>query len=103
MNEITFEILKIVVIISAALISAYLIPFIKAKTANTKYGDLLDIVEKSVKAAEQKYKGSGQGSIKYEKVVDYVTSELLKRGIIITDEQLDTLIEAFVYEINRKK
>ena len=101
MNEITFTILKIVISVSAALISAFVIPLLKEKLADIKYQRLLEMVEIAVKAAEQTI-GAGNGSIKKEEVINFVTNWMLSHGIMITEEQLDQLIEAAVYAMNNE-
>ena len=103
MNEITFNILKIVVSVSAALISAFVIPLLKQKIAEIKDRRLLEAVVIAVKAAEQTIKGSGTGHIKKDEVITFVTKWLFSQGISITEEQLDNLIECAVYELNRNK
>ena len=40
MNEILFEVTKAVVVICAMLLTAYIIPFLKAKVKESKYADL---------------------------------------------------------------
>lgn len=102
MNELTFNILKIVVSVSAALISAYVIPLLKAKLAESKDRRLLEIVEIAVRAAEQTI-GSGHGSVKKDEVIEFVTCWMVQHGIQITNEQLDQLIEAAVFELNKNK
>lgn len=102
MNELTFNILKIVVSVVAALVSAFVIPLLKEKLADIKYQRLLEMVEIAVRAAEQTIKGSGHGAIKKDEVINYVTNWMLSHGIYITDEQLDQLIEAAVYAMNNE-
>ncbi len=102
MNELTFNILKIVVSVVSALVAVYLIPFIKAKTADVKYQKLLDMVEVAVRAAEQTIKGSGQGAKRKEEVITFVTKWMVDHGISITQDQLSQLIEAAVYNIKRE-
>lgn len=101
MNELTFNFLKIVVAISAALISAFVVPFLKEKVADIKYQRLLEVVELAVKAAEQTIKGSGMGPVKKDEVITKVTKWIVSHGILITEEQLDQLIEAAVFNMNR--
>ena len=103
MNEITFNILKIVVSVSAALISAYVIPLLKQKIAEIKDRRLLDAVKTAVRAAEQTIKGSGMGNVKKDEVLTFVTMWLFDQGINITDKQLDQLIEAAVFSMNNKE
>ena len=102
MNEVTFNILKIVVSVVSALVAVYLIPFIKAKTADVKYQKLLDMVEVAVRAAEQTIKGSGQGAAKKEEVITFVTDWMMEHGITITYDQLEQLIEAAVFNMKRE-
>ena len=101
MNDITFIILKIVVTVSAALISAYVIPLLKAKIAESKDRRLLEIVEIAVRAAEQTI-GAGHGSVKKDEVITFVTKWMVDHGIQITEEQLDNLIECAVFQMNRE-
>ena len=101
MNELTFNILKIVVSVAAALVATYLVPYIKAKTAETKYERLLHVVATAVRAAEQTIKGSDKGSLKKEEVMGFVTSWMAQHGIGITEEQLDQLVESAVYSMNK--
>ena len=102
MNEVTFNILKIVVSVVSALVAVYLIPFIKAKTADVKYQKLLDMVEVAVRAAEQTIKGSGQGAAKKEEVITFVTDWMMEHGVNITYDQLEQLIEAAVFNMKRE-
>lgn len=102
MNEVTFNILKIVVSVVSALVAVYLIPFIKAKTADVKYQKLLDMVEIAVRAAEQTIKGSGQGAAKKEEVIKFVTDWMMEHGVTITYDQLEQLIEAAVFNMKRE-
>ena len=102
MNDVTFNILKIVVTVATALISAYVIPLLKAKLQEAKYARLLEMVEIAVRAAEQTIKGSGMGNVKKDEVVKFVTEWMLDHGIHITQEQLDQLIEAAVFSMNRE-
>ena len=101
MNELTFNILKLVISVAAALISAYIIPLLKEKLADIKYQRLLEMVEIAVRAAEQTI-GAGKGNIKKDEVIAFVTSWMVAHGILITEEQLNQLIEAAVYSMNNE-
>ena len=101
MYELTFMILKIVVSVSAALISAFVIPLLKEKITDIRYKRLLDMVEVAVRAAEQTM-GEGHGHIKKDEVFKFVTDWMMSHGIKITEEQLDQLIEAAVYSMNNE-
>lgn len=102
MNDVTFQILKIVVSAAALIITTVLVPYVKEKIKDTKYERLLNIVETGVKAAEQIYK-EGQGETKKEEVILFVSNWMIDHGIKITNEQLSQLIEAAVYRMNADK
>lgn len=101
MNDLTFNILKIIVSISFALITVYLIPVIKNLLASEKYKDLVDIVKVAVFAAEQTI-GAGNGKVKKEEVVAFVTNWMNEHGFVISQDQLSQLIEAAVFEMNKE-
>lgn len=102
MNDLTFNILKIIVSVATVLISAYVIPLLKEKLNDSKYQRLLEMVEIAVRAAEQTIKGSGQGAIKKEEVVAFVSTWMVSHGINISDSQLDQLIEAAVWQLKQE-
>lgn len=103
MNDITFNILKIVISVATALIAAYLVPYLKEKIKDAKYKNLVDAVKTAVEAAEQIFKESGMGKVKKDEVVKFVTTWMAEQGIIISDDQLDQLIEAAVFQLNKEK
>lgn len=99
MNDITFNILKIVIAISTAVISAYVIPLLKENLKDTKYQRLAEMVDIAVRAAEQTIKGSGQGALKKDEVLKFVGLWMETHGIDVSEEQLDQLIECAVYNL----
>lgn len=100
MNDLTFNILKIVVAVATVFISAYVIPLLKEKLNDSRYNRLLDMVEIAVRAAEQTIKADG--AVKKDEVVKFVTQWMLAHGIAITQDQLDQLIECAVFNMNRE-
>lgn len=100
MNDVTFIILKLVISVCAALITAYVIPYIKTLRNDKRYASLLDMVEIAVRAAEQSLKNE-TGEFKKSEVLAYVCHWLENSGIKIEMEQLDKLIECAVYQMNR--
>ena len=99
MNDLTFNILKLVISIVAALIGVYLVPYLKNKLADEKYAQLLSMVEVAVRAAEQTL-GSGDGYLKKEEVMRVVVIWMADNGIKISEEQLNQLVEAAVFNMN---
>jgi len=82
-----------------AIITYYVIPLLKGKISADNWTDIINWVKIAVDAAEQMKK---VGKITVPKK-DYVISFLKGKGITITDQELDALIEAAVFEINKAK
>ena len=101
MNDFTFNLLKVVVSLATVLITTQLIPLIRLKIADSKYEKLLEMVEIAVRAAEQTI-GSGQGKLKKEEVITFVTNWMVNHGVSITQDQLEQLIEAAVYQLKNE-
>lgn len=101
MNEITFDVMKIVISVCAALVTAYLVPYIKSISEDKKYKNIVDVVEVAVKAAEQTIKGAGKGMEKKQEVEGFIYSWLIEKGIEITPDQLNNLIECAVYQLKQ--
>ena len=102
MNDLTFNILKIVIAVATVFVSAYVIPLLREKLHDSKYQRLLEMVEIAVRAAEQTIKGSKQGPYKKDEVVKFVTDWMIAHGISITQDQLDQLIECAVYNLKQE-
>lgn len=100
MDDLIFNLLKIIVACCSILITSYLVPFIKTKLQEAKYAQLLDMVEKAVWAAEQTIKGSGMGKERKAEVTRIVLEWMNDNGIKISLEQLNQLIEAAVFDMN---
>ena len=89
-------IVKVLIPILGAIITYLIVPFIKQKTTKEQRENIYFWIKVAVAAAEQIYKEKGQGKLKKEYVVDFLVS----KGINITIEELDVLIEAAVKELN---
>lgn len=89
-------IIKVIIPILGAIITYILVPFFKQKTTKEQREEIYFWVQVAVGAAEQIYKGKGQGKLKKEYVVDFIVS----KGFNITVQDLDTMIEAAVKELN---
>ena len=101
MNELTFDILKIVASVCAALITAYIVPYLKTLKEDKRYESLVAMVYTAVRAAEQTFKESGQGAAKKEEVMTFVADWIERHGIKISTYQLDQLIECAVYQMKQ--
>lgn len=96
MYDIT-PIIEAVAALIAALITAFVIPYIRSKTTAQQQAKINAWVKIAVSAAEQIYKGSGRG----EEKKAYVIQWLREHGITVDEAKLDALIESAVYELNQ--
>lgn len=88
-----------VIALIGAIITYVIVPYINSKTTEKQRDNAKFWVQVAVGAAEQIYKEKGQGKLKKKYVLNFLNS----KGINIDDEQLDVLIEAAVYELNKNK
>lgn len=99
MKDVAVVVLEVVISIVVILLSRYVIPYIKEVTRSEKYAGLMEIVIVAVKAAEQTIRESGQGKVKKAQVVAFVSCWLKEKGLNISEEELDRLIESAVYNL----
>jgi len=88
-------VLQAVVGLCAAIITTFVVPYIKSKTTKEQQTQLNAWVKIAVSAAEQVYNGPGEG----DKKKAYVLTWLAGHGIAIDEDKLDAMIEAAVYEL----
>ena len=84
-----------VIALIAAIITAFVIPWIRSKTTAAQFEKIKMWVTVAVEAAEQLYTGSGRGAEKKAYVVEFLNS----KGFKIDAETLDKLIEAAVFNL----
>ena len=87
-------IIEIVVAVLSALVTTFLIPYIKKKLSAEKLAELQKWVGIAVEAAEQIYGGKTG-----EKKKEYVVSFLRSKGIVFDTEEVNALIEAEVHKL----
>lgn len=91
------EIGTILISLVGVLVGSLLIPYLKSKTTTEQQDNIIFWVDVAVNAAEQIYKEKGQGKLKKQYVLEFLTGI----GLKITEEEADILIEAIVREINQ--
>ena len=84
-------IIEIIIPVVSLLVSTYLIPWLKEKR-------IFDFAVSIVKAAEQVFNETGMGEEKF----NYAYG-MLKKKFKLSDEDIERLIEAAVFEINKNK
>ena len=96
-NELFSQIVIGVITVSTALITAFIIPYIKSKISAQNFVLIASWVTVAVEAAEQLYKSADNaGLLKYE----YVISFLKEKGIDINESELKNLIESAVLSLD---
>lgn len=98
MRDIYLEIAKLVLMILAALITRYAIPWIRAKTENSVMQALIDWTMQAVMAAEQTH-DAGTGAEKKAIVTEFIKRLLIQKNISLSDEEIEMLIEAAVRQM----
>ncbi len=100
MNDINLvPILTAFITLIMAIITYYVIPVLRGKISAEQWNEIVKWVKVAVAAAEQMQKA---GILTVPKK-DHVITFLKGKGITITDQELDALIEAAVFEINKSK
>ena len=91
------QIISAVIALISALVSAFLIPWLKTKIDADKLQTLRTYVEIGVKAAEQLYAATDGAAKKA-----YVVNFLAEKGIQFDVETIDKLIEAAVLQLHHE-
>ena len=98
MRDIILEVLKLTIMIATMLITRYAIPWIRAKTENSIMQALIDWTGQAVLAAEQAH-DAGTGAEKKAIVTEFIKKLLMQKNISLSDEEINTLIEAAVRQM----
>ena len=91
------QIISAVIALISALVSAFLIPWIKTKIDADKLQEIKTYVDIGVKAAEQLYDATDGAAKKA-----YVIQFLAGKGIKFDSETVDKLIEAAVLQLHHE-
>lgn len=85
-----------VIALAAAVITAFVVPWIKSKTTVTQREEIDAWVKTAVTAAEQIYRETGKGKDKKAYVLKFLEEKNLK----IDEESVDLMIESAVKNMN---
>lgn len=102
MNEVLFEIIKVVVMVAALVVTRYLIPWMKEKIGTEKLAQIEKWVRYAVEMAQQVY-WSKPGEDRKAIVTEFLRDTLIAKNISISEDQLDVLIEAAVKEMKMQE
>ncbi|MEE1321113.1 MAG: phage holin, LLH family [Acutalibacteraceae bacterium] len=90
-------VIELIIALTSALITTFLIPYLRQKLSCEKCENLKKWVSLAVEAAEQLY-GSKTGQQKKE----YVVSFLLSKGLVFDVEEVNAMIESEVYKLTKE-
>lgn len=94
-NTIITIISRIIIPVCGAIITYFIVPWLKAKTGEEKFRTIMSWVYRAVDAAEQIFPAGDNGS-KYGYAVEFIKEQAKKVGIELTDNEIRTLIESAV-------
>ena len=95
MTDLT-PIVNAVIALIAAIITTFLIPWIKSKIDAAKLAQIVEWVGIAVRAAEQIYNESGMGEKKKQYVLDFLAG----KGFTLDPNSINAMIEAAVKNLN---
>ncbi len=99
MDEKIFQIILASIPVFGAIITGFIIPFIKEKIGAEKLAKYEYWTSMAVKCAEMVFKEQGMGEAKKEYVVNFLNEMFNKNKVVITSEQIEILVEAAVKEL----
>ena len=99
MDEGMVKIILAVIGLLSAVTTGFLIPYLKSITDESQQSKIFYWVDLAVRAAEQIFNEPDMGVTKKQYVIDFLN----EKGIKITMEDLNILIEAVVQEMNLEK
>lgn len=98
MDEIIFEVIKVIVMIAVLVVARYMVPWIKEKIGADKLAQIEKWTKYAVEMAQQVH-WTETGEDKKAIVTKFLKEMLTAKNIALSDEQLDVLIEAAVKEM----
>lgn len=100
MHEYIVDLLVFLITVCGIIITKTVIPYLKSLIKASQYAEIFDIVETAVKAAEQKCTVPKQGKAKKADVYAYISHWLDDRGIRLSEDDIERMIEAAVLNMH---
>ena len=88
MNEILFEIMRLVVLLAVFIVTCYLVPWIRGKIGQDRLTEISKWVNAAVLMAQQVYSAK-TGAERKAIVIDILRNILTAKNISISDDQID--------------
>lgn len=99
MNDVLFKTIFVLISILGTVITSVVIPYVKEKIGNEKLAKYEYWATMAVESAEMIFKEQGMGKTKKEYVVNFLNEMFNKNKVVITEGQLNVLIESCVKQL----
>lgn len=99
MDERLFQIILALIPILSTILTVYIIPYIKEKLGNERLAKYEYWASMAVECAEMIFREQGMGADKKEYVVNFLNNMFNKNKIVITEEQMNILVESCVKQM----
>jgi len=100
MNEQLFNIISLLIPVIGAVITGFLIPYLKTKLSSARMDEIARWTAKAVEAAEVLFDLPESGEEKREYVVNFIDNMFNSRKEVITRDQIRILLEAAWRQMN---
>lgn len=99
MSERLFQIILTLIPVLGAIITYFVVPYIRTNVDSAKLAQYKEWATLAVKTAEMLWKETGHGEDKKKYVADFLNDMFNSKKIVITEEQMNILIESAVKEM----
>lgn len=96
MDQRIFDLIMAIIPVLGVILTSFIIPYFKEMIGNEKLNKYQEWANMAVKAAELLFTESGMGAEKKEYVVKFLTEQFNKNKVVITEEQMNILVESAV-------
>lgn len=101
MNEQLFNIILLLIPIMGAVVTGYIIPYLKSRVSVTRTEEITKWVAKTVEAAEVLFDTPRSGDEKREYAVNFIDRMFNSKKEVITKDQIRILLESAWKEMNK--
>lgn len=103
MEERLFQVFLSIIPVLGAVITYFIVPYIKANVDSVKLAQYKEWAVSAVKTAEMLWNNTGHGTDKKQYVIDFLNKMFNSKKIVITEEQMNVLIESAVKEMKEQE
>lgn len=103
MDERLFNLILMLIPILGTIVTCFVAPFIKEKIGAERLAKYEHWTNIAVKAAEMMWVNSGCGKEKKQFVVEFLNNMFNKKKVVITEQQIEILIEAAVKQMKMEE